>query len=34
MTKLTESAIELFAIAQLEQLGYQYVYGLRIGPGR
>lgn len=27
MTKLTESAIEDFAIEQFEQLGYQYVYG-------
>jgi type I restriction enzyme R subunit len=32
MTKLTESAIELFAIAQLEQLGYRYVHGPNIAP--
>ncbi len=32
MTKLTESAIELFAIEQFEQLGYQYVYGPSIAP--
>ncbi len=32
MSKLTESAIELFAIEQFEQLGYQYVYGPSIAP--
>ena len=32
MTKLTESAIEDFAIEQFEQLGYQYVYGPSIAP--
>lgn len=32
MTKLTESAIEDFAIQQFEQLGYQYVYGPSIAP--
>ena len=32
MTKLTESTIELFAIEQFEQLGYQYVYGPSIAP--
>ena len=32
MNKLTESAIETFAIEQLEQLGYQYVYGPSIAP--
>jgi len=32
MTKLTESAIELFAIEQFEQLGYHYVYGPSIAP--
>lgn len=32
MTKLTESAIETFAIEQFEQLGYQYVYGPSIAP--
>ena len=32
MNKLTESAIELFAIEQFEQLGYQYVYGPSIAP--
>lgn len=30
MTKLTESAIEFFAIEQFEQLGHQYVYGCSI----
>lgn len=32
MTKLTESAIETFAIEQFEQLGYQYVHGPSIAP--
>lgn len=32
MTKLAESTIELFAIEQFEQLGYQYVYGPNIAP--
>ena len=27
MTKITESAIELFAIKKLEDLGYHYLYG-------
>lgn len=31
-TKLTESAIETFAIELLEQLGYQYLYGPDIAP--
>lgn len=33
MTKLTESAIEDFAIQLFEQLGYQYVYAPDIAPG-
>ncbi len=32
MKKLTESAIEAFAIEQFEQLGYKYVYGPSIAP--
>ena len=32
MNKLTESAIETFAIALFEKLGYQYVYGPDIAP--
>jgi type I restriction enzyme R subunit len=32
MIKLTESAIEDFAIEQFEQLGYQYIYGPNIAP--
>lgn len=32
MNKLTESAIELFAIEQFERLGYQYVGGPAIAP--
>lgn len=32
MTKLTESAIEGFAIEQFEQLGCRYVYGPSIAP--
>jgi type I restriction enzyme R subunit len=30
MPKITESAIELFAIKKLEDLGYHYLYGLDI----
>ena len=32
MTKITESAIELLAIKNLEGLGYQYLYGPDIAP--
>jgi len=32
MSKLTESAVELFAIAQFEQLGYQHVHGPSLAP--
>ena len=32
MTKLTESAIENFAIELLEEQGYQYIYGPDIAP--
>lgn len=30
--KLTESAIENFAIGQFEVLGYRYIYGSDIAP--
>jgi type I restriction enzyme R subunit len=30
--KITENEIELFAIEQFEQFGYQYVYGPSIAP--
>ena len=32
MTKITESAIEKFAIELLEKLGYQYIYAPDIAP--
>jgi type I restriction enzyme R subunit len=32
MTKITESAIEKFAIDLLENLGYQYIYASDIAP--
>jgi type I restriction enzyme R subunit len=32
MTKLTESAIETFAIELLEKHGYQYLHGPDIAP--
>jgi type I restriction enzyme R subunit len=32
MTKITESAIETFAIELLEKHGYQYLYGPDIAP--
>ena len=32
MSRLTESAIEDFAIQLLEQLGYRYVYGPDLAP--
>lgn len=32
MTKVTENHIELYAIEELESLGYTYVYGPRIAP--
>src|SRR5688500_44439 len=33
MKPITESSIEVFAIEQLQALGWQYVYGLAIAPG-
>jgi type I restriction enzyme R subunit len=32
MTKITESAIEKFAIECLKKQGYQYIYAPSIGP--
>ncbi len=32
MTKITESAIEKFAIELLEKQGYQYIYAPSIAP--
>ena len=32
MTRLTESAIEEFAIQLFEELGYQYIYAPDIAP--
>jgi len=33
MGRITESAIEKFAVELLEKSGYQYIYAPNIGPG-
>ncbi|MFA6467402.1 MAG: hypothetical protein WCW35_00765 [Bacteroidota bacterium] len=32
MAKITENDIELYAIEELEQLGFEYKYGMDISP--